>query len=334
MEAKVDGTISTSSTMEVIEKVDNNDMELIRETKVEASPTKEVRKRQRFKRNPYVTGSVSPKKQRLDVSLINTGGSPSKKQSKFSKFVYGNYNQYYHGRRNKGREEDVRLVVFKEHSDVFQDKDMLDIGCNSGMITLEIATALKPKSIVGIDIDKFLIRAAVRNLDMKLKEYPGCRDILTATTFLSANYVLPNDRLLLVEREQYDLIICLSVTKWIHLNFGDSGMKRTFRRMYMQLRPGGKLILEAQEWKGYRRRRHMSTKINENYKKIKFFPQDFEAYLLSDTVGFQSVEDWGIPSHLIKGFQRPIKVCIHTKHNYISVLNVLISAKRTDDSKS
>lgn len=36
----------------------------------------------------------------------------------------------------------------------------------------------------------------------------------------------------------YDTILALSVTKWIHMNSGDDGMKRTFRRIFKSLNPG------------------------------------------------------------------------------------------------
>ena len=54
---------------------------------------------------------------------------PNKKKEK--KFVYGNYNRYY-GYRNPAQERDIRLNVL--HQDWFEDKDVLDIGCNDSHV--------------------------------------------------------------------------------------------------------------------------------------------------------------------------------------------------------
>ena len=36
----------------------------------------------------------------------------------------------------------------------------------------------------------------------------------------------------------YDTIMCLSVTKWIHLNGGDATLKAFFKKLYNSLTPG------------------------------------------------------------------------------------------------
>ena len=65
--------------------------------------------------------------------------------------------------------------------------------------------------------------------------------------FICDNYVLESDDLLELAQPEFDTILCLSTTKWIHLNFGDDGIKRAFKRMYAQLRPGNSSIFKAFE---------------------------------------------------------------------------------------
>lgn len=124
------------------------------------------------------------------------------------------------------------------------------------------------------------------------------------------NYVLKDESLIAYDQQQYDLIMCLSVTKWIHLNFGDVGLKTAFKRMFNHLRPGGKLILEAQNWASYKKKKKLTDTVFDNYKNIEFFPNRFHDYLLSPEVGFSHSYPLGIPRHLSKGFRRPIQLYV------------------------
>ncbi len=87
---------------------------------------------------------------------------------KDSIYKYGNYNPYF-GYETLNEDIDVRLKVFQRHSHLFRNKDVLDVGCNVGMMSIAIAKSriLQTKSVTGIDIDKKLIAVA----KSKLKRY-------------------------------------------------------------------------------------------------------------------------------------------------------------------
>ncbi|GLI67704.1 hypothetical protein VaNZ11_011972 [Volvox africanus] len=103
-----------------------------------------------------------------------------------------------------------------------------------------------------------------------------------------------------------DTILCLSVTKWVHLNNGDEGLKRMFKKFFNTLTPGGLLILEPQPWKSYNRAVHKTTTNAVPYKRIEQLqlrPQHFVEYL-TNQLGFvlesQLREGQGV------GFDRPM----------------------------
>jgi 7SK snRNA methylphosphate capping enzyme len=46
----------------------------------------------------------------------------------------------------------------------FKDRRVLDIGCNAGYLTLDIAKTMQPRWILGIDIDEHLVGVARKNI--------------------------------------------------------------------------------------------------------------------------------------------------------------------------
>ncbi|XP_019163330.1 PREDICTED: probable RNA methyltransferase At5g51130 [Ipomoea nil] len=253
--------------------------------------------------------------------------------------VFGNYRNYYGYRI--GLDEDPRLKAMKK--EWFEGKNCLDIGCNSGAVTIAIAQKFCCRSILGIDIDsdrvtdsywhlKKVERAHERLLlktskqvdskrlngleghlaeslngrtrdDSEESHASGRRDLSDIVSFKKANFIkhwnTPED-------VPFDTIICLSVSKWVQLNWGDEGLITLFVKAWRLLRPGGVFILEPQPWNSYHKNRLVSETTRINYQNIKIHPEDFQDVLL-DKIGFRRVEDiTSNASGQKSGFQRPI----------------------------
>lgn len=182
-------------------------------------------------------------------------------------FRYGNYRGYY-GYRVGAELEDHRLLALLP--EWFCGRRCLDIGCNEGLVSLTLAVKFLTASFEGVDIDGSLVQAAqakLRRLQRAAVEaaaqlaaaapgetVPEERASLAAAAaaLASTRYRRANFLELDLPAASVDTIVCLSVSKWVHLNWGDDGLLRLFDRCFDVLVPGGLLILEPQSWKSYR----------------------------------------------------------------------------------
>ena len=127
---------------------------------------------------PQFSRHQARKRQRRSTHASNetvSSASSSNKSCKRTKekFPCGNYIAYY-GYRNVNRLEDPRLKLLPK--ELFQGKDVLDIGCNTGLVTIAVASNCLPKRILGIDVDQRLIGLAKQNVRRYMNEnsYPSC----------------------------------------------------------------------------------------------------------------------------------------------------------------
>ncbi|KAM9444965.1 7SK snRNA methylphosphate capping enzyme isoform 1-T2 [Clarias gariepinus] len=255
-------------------------------------------------------------------------------------FRYGPYSCYY-GYRTPSLSVDPRLAAFRP--EWFRGKNVLDIGCNVGHVTLAIAKHWSPAHILGLDIDGGVVHAARQNLRHFLSElqkeevrqdaetggletlrtfpisFRLCRGPIVAppllppapgvfpnnVSFMKGNYVPDSDAVVMSQRAEYDVIMCLNVTRWVQLNWGDGGLQRLFRRVYTHLTPGGVFILQPQPWSSYSKRKRLTETTHRNYNSIRLRPDQFSSYLTAE-VGFCSYELVSTTRSCPKGLQRPI----------------------------
>ncbi|KAI8889287.1 Bin3-domain-containing protein [Backusella circina FSU 941] len=254
--------------------------------------------------------------------------------------AYGNYTSYYTARR-KG---DRRLNLLEPN--LFEDKRVLDIGCNSGNISILIAKEYQPSFIKGVDIDPKLISKAETNLrmtyslgkpengpkekvekldlDPSLKYHYFPQSMTNMFGWIPTN-VPPSfestafpfnitfeacDWTAVQSDEKYNTILGLSIVKWIQIHKGDDGLKEFFNKVYAALLPGGKFILEIQDFTTFQKRaKHFENTVQDVNEELLFRPEHYSDYLLN-VVGFKEAIDLGVPETTIKGFARPIFIYV------------------------
>ncbi|KAL3185962.1 hypothetical protein MRX96_028828 [Rhipicephalus microplus] len=103
--------------------------------------------------------------------------------------------------------------------------------------------------------------------------------------FVEGNYIMDNEAQLEAQQEEFDMILCLSLT--------NCGL-------------AGRMLLEAQPFHSYSKKKKLTETTYKNYHAITLRPEKFNEYLLSPEVGFAKCELVATPSHASKGFQRPL----------------------------
>ncbi|XP_032510531.2 probable RNA methyltransferase CG11342 [Danaus plexippus] len=160
---------------------------------------------------------------------------------------YGNFINYYTFHSCKERTDNLRASMFPNVTD--EIILCLDIGCNTGELTVELFSTLTktyPKSeikILAVDIDPTLIHRAQEMFNHNSNITFMTLDILNdghnaLQTFLCSH-----------NKKLFDIIFCFSVTMWIHINSGDDALCAFLLLLKEKTRC---IIIEPQPWKCYK----------------------------------------------------------------------------------
>lgn len=209
---------------------------------------------------------------------------------------YGNYRNYYFHRTATVPDDRLSLLP----RELFQDKAVLDLGCNAGKLTIETYKFLGATRAFGVDIDDVLIeKAKEESFKASFEE----KDLTGVCTFICTDFMQVHHwDTFTSQHGLFDTILLLSITKWLHLHHGDVGLISLFRNLFQILPEGGTLVVEPQEWQNYKRAVSKNTSLRPVFKGLAMRP-NFEAELVD--VGF-------ILSKVIAreegGFSRPLMI--------------------------
>lgn len=271
------------------------------------------------KRAVHLGGAPEPRKRPRDRAhqrSVQADESKDKKPAKASSATLtftekgtpnGSYKEYK--RRRVINANDPRLKLLRpEWLPTNGGGRVLDIGCNDGALTLHVARRYSNAHISGVDIDELLIKRAEQRRkdvayaaskknkkgDSTAKEAGGGTFPNNLTFTVEDVCEIPSDAkdgdTSALKDSHYDLIMMMSVSKWLHMKSGDDGIKRIFGRVKDSLVPGGVFLLEPQPTKSYKAaRRKGAVAPNLTVDKFKLKPEMFPKYLVEEC-GFERME--------------------------------------------
>lgn len=161
------GTLTDAEELScLVDSITNDSLDIsFNSSIVTEENVKQITTKELTVKTDYIDNNVS------NTKTIDTGSTTQKsqkrlrynshtKQIKFNeknrKYRYGNYIDYNDCLRK--HMVDQRLDLFEK--EWFEGKNCLDVGCNTGKVTILIAKHFLPATIVGVDIDSNLIKIA------------------------------------------------------------------------------------------------------------------------------------------------------------------------------
>ncbi|ORY05175.1 Bicoid-interacting protein 3-domain-containing protein [Clohesyomyces aquaticus] len=230
--------------------------------------------------------------------------------------TWGNYRGYqgaarhFPGSSTSVSVKDPRLVLLESLiPGLFKTKSCLDIGCNAGAVSCQLAFEFDAAFVTGVDIDPELvshaedlamlrfsrIRPAANGSEEIVDYYPisaplthgyrtGPSPALSKpprVRFIPADWVVSENPDM---TGPYDVILALSVIKWLHLEHLDEGLVSFFHKCSMSLVKGGYLVVEMQPWESYLKAVHhkKAPHFKDHLDKLKFRPETSFSGLLQE----------------------------------------------------
>lgn len=155
------------------------------------------------------------------------------------------------------------------------------------LLALRSSRARPPTGNSHHSVDYYPVSAVLSHgyrVEPKSKDLRTLSSVSTAShwpcvQFVSADWVASADRAI---SGPYDVILALSVIKWIHLEHLDDGLKIFFGKCATCLRSGGHLVIELQTWDSYEKavRPNHSPHFSQNLKQLVYRPEtSFETLL-------------------------------------------------------